>query len=249
MKDIHKWQALAEQRMNELHHALERISTIPTLMQAQRPPFHPGDILVSFGYTLSEASALLGPQPLTAYWPQIAASLNRACEQVSINAPGRVPTVVGLMALRVTMRNALVTEPVWPSVCDQWAMQLSQRPNTPDAHELLAAAWSAYALGDLPASYALLPQREIDPHPPRPPRDPTTRLMYLRAATTDNPTTILSWWHGLLDDFPMMIETQAMDWRLLQSIGHAYKSLISPNNTSTTAAWIHAAVQESVTSA
>jgi hypothetical protein len=210
------WNALLAASAADLDARLARIADTAALMIGQRPPFHPGDVVAAAGRTLSEAATVRGPAVLAAPWQGLLPLLPAACAGVDPAAPGRVPTVVGLLELRVTVANALgaSTLAAWPAACAAWPRMLAGREPAAEPRFRLAAAWSALGLGDRDAARALVPPRPItgSTHPPR---DPTTLLIHVQAA----PDAAAAWWPGFLADVPLMMATGAIDWRLLQAVG------------------------------
>lgn len=212
-------------------------------------PFHPSDVLAAAGQTLAEASALLGPGVVLEHAPTVGAVVERACADLDVEAPGRVPGIKGVLMLRVTLQNALGprmhTLVRWPEVVGTWAGAAARRSVPPDPAAARAIAWAALALGDTEGSLAVLPQRAIDDPPMFPPRDPTTRLMFMRAPVDRDRATLLSWWNGLLDDWLMMMEGRVVDWTHLQAIGAVMHHRIDPGAPDT-GTWIHDAVRRRV---
>jgi len=240
----HGWRAFDAAYRENNASILNNFSDLGAQMASQRPPSHPGDVLAGFGYLLAEVGALSGAEAVRPHCMAALPLLDQACADLNVDAPGRVPTVVGLLSLRVTLRNVLGDTIEWPPRADGLGLALAQRRIRPDPHYLQAAAWSTWALGDHDASMMLLPARPIEAEPLSPPRDPTTRLLFARAGRPEGTEARLASWSLLLDDLPMMLETRAMTWGLLQAVGAArHASLARGTGGMNAAAWIHAAVR------
>lgn len=232
------WTSLLATSRDALGPRLERIADSGALMATQRPPFHPGDVVAAAGRTLAEAASVLGAQALSAHRRGLLSLIPAACAGVYPAAPGRVPTVVGLLLLRVL---CLDTTAAWPADCQTWPAALARRQPAAEPYPRMQAAWAALALGDAGAVRELVALPPADAKAVPQPKDPTTLLAHVLAAPADaaGSARMHQLWQGFLRDFPTLLASGVCDWRLLQTIGRYVHRRVGDGET---VAWIHAGI-------
>lgn len=239
------WSALHASRAAHLRAALGSFDRTIDAEPLGAPLVTRLDHLAAHGWMLAEACTYFDlPEARDLFNEVLVRVAEVGVDTLDVNAPGRSATAVGLMELEVCARNVVgFTGAIIP--IDRLAERLLARPNFDDPPRRLRAAWAAMAVNLVDASLALVPQRPFGPLDGLPPRDPTTRLVYLRGHATVPAATLTAWWIQLLDDAPQMIGDGYMPMPMFHAIGRAMRSRLSPFDPQP-AKWIRQTVAERI---
>jgi hypothetical protein len=193
------------------------------------PPLVPADHYGALGWLLSEACTLFDLPDARSLFAMVLERVDAEVgTTIDVDAPGRAATLVGLMELEICARNVMGITGRPMDVVECLARRLIARRTPPDRSLLLRAAWSALAAHAVEESIALVPQRPLGPLDGLPPRDPTTRLSYLRGYKEVPTPKLREWWSVLLDDAPQMIEDGVMGYPMFHAIGRAMRVRLAP---------------------